>query len=595
MANFKSKLQALKESTTSPEVKQLCEQILNTLKSQPYLVKINEGSVLVDPDTYLKKMVLEGLSTVAGDSYSEDLINRVKNDVESNKLGLSEAYEALKFNVIADPHYNYLVKAFENHVNSEVPDYMVIGQVIESFKNFKFDPKVKEVITKIEETADQFKTEISLKKVLFDIKSSPNAFMFEALQNQIQEYIETKKGKEMLMAELMRLNYPSLQEAIRVLASASINEGALQFVNTNSNCTVEGIVSPVLFESDSQIFTDKINFYKHNKNGVTRLETVDIQALPKTYLSLVEAFMNPSMKFSNSDVTAILGKNRIKLSIEDGKFFLNEKETTLEAIVKVGLFENQHKAVNDLALIAENKDLFFDMDFAKKITSNVFENAAVTVISSGDKLFANKLNGGMNENKFEEFSATNLNEMVKGFLNFEMNEGLEAFLTVEKAEVKKFNDEQFEIKESILDLNTKLKTIQETKVKNPDFTAIIEQAEKVISEEIETLQMEWNDLEEKKTHFLKLKKQLIKEDELVSSGFNIGDKVKVNGTNLIGEITGINSNDQMIDVLHSDGTTKSYTVSQIKSKEDDSDAAEKKNDEEGEKTEDEQEAKGNKE
>jgi hypothetical protein len=96
----------------------------------------------------------------------------------------------------------------------------------------------------------------------------------------------------------------------------------------------------------------------------------------------------------------------------------------------------------------------------------------------------------------------------------------------------------------------------------------------------------------KKNSFLK---KLIKEDELVSSGYNIGDKVKIKGTNLLGEITGINSNDQMIDVLHDDGTTKSYTVSQIKSKEEDSDNAEDDNDKNGEKTEDAETAKGNKE
>lgn len=78
-------------------------------------------------------------------------------------------------------------------------------------------------------------------------------------------------------------------------------------------------------------------------------------------------------------------------------------------------------------------------------------------------------------------------------------------------------------------------------------------------------------------YYRRKKKHSLKQvNESNDISFKTGDKVSIKGGGK-GEITSIDSNNQKIDVLLEDGTTKSYNLDQIESEEGNIDNKEEKN------------------
>ena len=71
-------------------------------------------------------------------------------------------------------------------------------------------------------------------------------------------------------------------------------------------------------------------------------------------------------------------------------------------------------------------------DFAKNITSNIYEGVAINLIKWNNEIYLQRINEGMRENSIYKVNGSQAVKMVKDYLRYDISEGLTEFLDGEQ-------------------------------------------------------------------------------------------------------------------------------------------------------------------
>lgn len=223
------------------------------------------------------------------------------------------------------------------------------------------------------------------------MNTSSNKFLFNPLINILQEYIENPSDslRNTIIFEMEKTNLSQFTKTLNNLKNEkiSLNESSIEIFSNDKNFKTKNILSPVFLNEDNSIqyFSTNKNLYKLENNELSKINSSELTDKNK---SILESFnnLNKGVDFVSK---IIKGKN-IKYSFNDNKFYLNETETSLDQLNKLGYFTFENATyLSDFVNISENSSLFFELDFCKEISSSIIESS-IELFKLDKKVYMNK-------------------------------------------------------------------------------------------------------------------------------------------------------------------------------------------------------------
>jgi hypothetical protein len=376
-----NKLQNLKETTQSREVKDLCEAYISELKNGN--TSINESQVVeaieakventisplealrneeLDRSKSRAKMLAEswggigkGFSKTSG-SYVDgvkdeersttEIENRlneaigqmaqfdksaesfvISNQVE--KLGILESildlskkgiYEHGSFKILCENYVN-LIK------NKALPEYWVAEAFISDFSNYSWDASVKAAVNRVTESCNTLRPEIEASKALYQIANAGSSDFYSPVKESISKWLVSEgKSVAALSRDLRVWSFnPIVKNLINTLTVLESNGSKMNIPAINGNSEVKKIYSPVLVEGNKTIFGIGKTLFEGSSEGVRKLSNRDIANMDKDFLGLLETFYSEAVKTDEKGIHVYAGDTRISIVNENDetKIYLN--------------------------------------------------------------------------------------------------------------------------------------------------------------------------------------------------------------------------------------------------------------------------------
>jgi len=370
-----NKLKTLRNTTTSPEVKAICEE--NIQKIEKGDSNINKDSILEsiqnfepvnetiqDPFQVIREQELnrsksaaarlmeswggvgDGLSKNAGSyvegeraqspkvdytSLNENLSSVASHDkgVESllkseevNNLGVFESINNIRNSGIFEhPSVKIICeKYFHLLKNKNMPEFLVAEGFLQDMKNFDWDERIQEITESLSEKLVDLRPEIEVSKALYAISSNAGSDFYSPVTESLNKWLVSEnKSISLLTKDISRWQFnPIVRNLLNNLSLMEQDSSRLNIPIHAGNSSVRRVFSPVLVEGGKTIFTIGSNVFEGSGQGLKRLNRGQVAVLPKNYLSILESFYAPYVKVDENGLNVFVGKNKFSI-IEEGE------------------------------------------------------------------------------------------------------------------------------------------------------------------------------------------------------------------------------------------------------------------------------------
>ncbi len=369
-----NQLKTLRDNTTNPEVKSVCESHINkiqngevlnesiVLESVNQVVKESEGDNAINPLEMIRKQELERSKNAAQrlmeswtgvgrttsknsgsyvdgkkeeasinvESISESLKTLAEKDssakafVDSqavNNLGVFESILNIKGTGIYEhPNVKILCEKYTHLLkNNNIPEYLVAESFVSEFQNFAWDNKVKSLIESITNKIASLKPEIEVSKALYSIEKSAGSDFYSPVTESLNKWLVSEnKSVALLSKDLARWSFnPTVKNLVNSLSLMESSESKLAIPVNNGNSSVRRVFSPVHVGGGKTIFSIGKNLFEGNSEGVRKLTQNEFASLPSEFRNLLESFYSPMVKVNEEGIGFYVGEHAYKLVEEN--------------------------------------------------------------------------------------------------------------------------------------------------------------------------------------------------------------------------------------------------------------------------------------
>jgi hypothetical protein len=391
-----NQLKALRDTTTSPEVKSICESHIHKIESGG-VSNLNENEILesvkdaeaasqepvnspldmirseqLDRSKAAAQRLMESWggvgslrSSTAG-SYvdgkkedksasnvqdiSESLKEVAKKDpaakafVDSqrvNNMGIYESILEIKGSGIYEhPNVKILCEKYYNLIKDRgIPEFLIAESFLSELSNFTWDDKVKKFYESIKNVVDSLRPEIEVSKAIHSIKNSSGSdFYSPVLESLNQWMISENKSVSLLSKEISRWSFnPAVRNLVNTLSLMESNEEKLSIPVSSGNSSVGRIFSPVHVGGGKTVFTIGSNIFEGSSEGLRRLNKTEYQNLPEDYKSLLESFYSKYVKVNEQGLNVYVGDKVFKIVEENEQVNLYNKSSKMNTSDKGNL------------------------------------------------------------------------------------------------------------------------------------------------------------------------------------------------------------------------------------------------------------------
>jgi len=488
-----------------------------------------------------------------------------------NKLRNLSIYEYPKVKIVCEQYANIII-------NKNVPEFAVINRFIAELESFKWDVTVSPLIESLKEKSSKFSREIEVSKVLESIKQSGNNNFYSELSESLSNWlISESKSSGLLSKEITKWAFnPVVRNLINYL---NVNEAAdtrkLEIpVNVQGESKVGRIYSPILIEGDKTIFAIGNSLFEAHEESFRKLGAKEISSVPSDYIGLVNASSRPYVKINENGILIQLGKKYVSLveENESASVYIGKSKLNFRSVGELGKLlgiesashfaVNESQVVNDILNLYVNFSNIVELDFAKNITSNIYEGVSINLIKWNNKIYLQRINEGMKENSIYKVNGSQAVKMVKDYLRYDITEGLTEFLDGEQKLKSIMINDRTKVLENISGVEEQINKIEGLMESNPLYadSKEIKYAHSLLNNELSVLREKWNQIN------IELAKVDINPDvETISEDekFNLGDYVKVKESGETGKIISVDGSSGRFTVLLDTGKTSDFLVNEI--------------------------------
>jgi hypothetical protein len=415
--DFINKVQKLKETTTSPEVKSLCENFLNEASNKNTLIEGLKNSNDVEVSGFLREntsniwndfrnqemeaskraasSLLESWSqnTSKGDnsgtwitpskeksgdkemSSLNESLSHIKGDKSVNSFLTSESIKNLGVlesvkSLLSAEHMKAKIM-LENYknilVNKNIPEYAVIENFVNDLSQLTWDAKSKEVFESLLGKANTYNREIYVSKVIDSIKGSGSREFYSDLYECLNEWMVSKdKSNGLLVNQISKysfnpvvknlINYLNLNESRKDSSRLSIPE------TNQGESYVERAYSAMATNEDQNFAFGLGGFiFEATENGVQRIDAkTAASSYGNTFVNLLGITSRPDVKINEAGVHFSIGKKVV--SITEGtennpNVFVGRNKLAFSNVNEmakiIGLEVSSYMGYNDMSLVKD--------------------------------------------------------------------------------------------------------------------------------------------------------------------------------------------------------------------------------------------------
>lgn len=561
----------IKDSTTANES--------NSTKKYAEMIMNNWGGV-----NEARKPTSGTWKEVAGENKDKiQPLNESNNSIPSSNnkfedFGVIDSVQKLRGSAIAQhPSIKTVLEKYAFLVTErKFPEYVVVNEFASELKNFTWDDEVKEVYENISSSIADSRREIEVKKTIRNIQSSGGRDLFSGVVEKLNEWINSDhRSNAVLLKEMARWSFnPHVKSLVNFISlQENTNSNKLEIVNSNQFSEVAPVYSPVYAIEEGIIFNTGGKFFIKESDVFRPMRKEEIDSLPSNYSGLVESFNSPNLKVDGSTISYYVGRIKVSMVQEsngEGSYYINNAKVTLEnlphalAIELGGTFGvNENKAISDIMTLAKGLSDIYEIDYAKKIKSKLYEGVYVTLMRTTGSIYIQRVNEGMRENSFFMANGHQTVGMVKDFLGFDISESLTMFLEGEEKIKSIMMNDQKKVIESISIIEKEISKLEEATKHNPVLASSREvmEAKKQLNTELEILQAKWSKI---KAELKRLEKAMSKISNISEDyRFNIGDSIRIKESGEVGKIVSIDGFSGTYTVLLERGTVKELPYTEV--------------------------------
>jgi hypothetical protein len=578
MLNLKKRIKFLQENTSSIEAKEVCKEVsenfLNISDAQLSEVLLEKLEKIEDSDKYVEKFIM---------------VTKKVNDVTN--IGITEglkslggckylAVEDVKESTIKHPALSYTLSKIEAAIVMEkTPEYMLVDSMLEAIKPFTWDPAVGKIFTSIKEKAESLHESIIVARNIYTMSRMKGSFIYEGIVAKLEEHFvnPTKASRSNIISDLSKLNFTKesklLAESLKKIHAA---EGGIQLIAENGKCELSSVYSPVVLHEGKEIIYVKGNFYA--KEGDKVSQVVETKTLPAEFLELCRIVSSPNVIIKEGKISFFVDKNKVEISENDNVvnvLFNGSKVPTTDIakhMVSAGFFRmNEAQVAYDVQKITESFRNIYEIDFAKMISSRVYEGNYVTIMKTDDNISIAKIDESQRSNEFfTNLNASQARKIVLEYLGYDIKESLQEYLEKDEKEVLALNVEKVEISKNI-----EIVEAQVAKIEDAERDVVIrdnneiKELKQVLKDELSGLKDQYRDI---------IKKIRTFESTSSEAGYEANEQVKIIETGELATISSINSSRNSVVVVTSSGKSIEMPTNKICSIEDDIEIATKDSD-----------------
>jgi len=502
---------------------------------------------------------------------------------EVNNLGILESIDMIKTtSIYTYPKARIICEQYRNLIiNNKIPEFALIHNFLNDIQPLNWDDTVKSVSHGLTEKLEVLSREIEVSKVIETIKNSGSSAFYSDLSDTLNEWlILESKSNALLVKNISRWSFnPVVRNLINFINLNENNDNRkLQIPSiAQGESSVYKVFSPVMLGSDKSIFYLGGNVFESNSAAIKKLTKKEVTGLSSDYIQLIESFNKPYVRINEEGIFIQIGKSTVRI-IEEGEevsVYLGKRKLRFShpsGLAKIlGLESATYFAVNETQVVSDIMRLYtnyrniVELDFAKSISSNVFEGLAINLIKWNKQIYLQKINQGMNENSIYKVTGNQAVSMVKEFMRYDISEGLTEFLVGENKIKSIMVNDRDKVIGNISKVEEQINKLESLMSNNPLYSASPEimKAKKLLEGELIFLREKWNQINleiSSSESTIELENSLeIFEDEK----FNIGDFIKVKESGDTGKIISIDATSGRYTVLLDTGKTSDFLISEI--------------------------------
>jgi hypothetical protein len=611
MLNLRKRIKNLQESTTSLEAKEACKEILenfiNLPDTQISVALVEKLKNVGDSDKHVNKFiqVSEKIDAI-NDLGVANTIAQIKETQIYSYPGLRYALEKIE-NTLSYKQVNVVEN--ENSTNEEntpgrtwsglnmgksnsfrlqenrmggKPEYLLIDSLLESLKNFVWDPSIESLYNTLKTKRTDLSESIDIAASIYNIKNGKGSFFYDSILPKLEEHFvnPTESSRSSVLEMLSKFTFSpeikSLSESLMRIQKQA--KGGIQIISENSKCTVSPIYSPILLENAAEYFFSKGNFFSKQDGKIAKIEESQLAALPAKFKDVCRILTSPNVFVKEGKISFFIKRNKVEILENENKvevIFNGNKVSSSELaknMVNAGLFRLEESQIAyDVQAMAESFNNIYDLDFAKLIESNVHEGSYVILMKDGENIYVNKVNESSRTNEFySNLSATQARNLVMEFIGFDIKESLSEYLEKDEVRLNQLRESQSEIIKNIAVIEASLSKVNNTlqdsfMANNPEILNL----KSVLEEEVTKL---------KASHrVLSGKIKTFESNAVSDAGVDVGDEVRINETGDCATVTSINSSRNTVTVVTEEGKSVEMSIDKVSSTADDSEKANAKN------------------
>ena len=517
------------------------------------------------------------------------------------KIKESSIYTYPKAKMVCE-QYQYLLE------NKGIPEFSLIHNFVNELASFSWDSSIAPIAEELKEKTKKLSREIEVAKVLESIKGSGSSSFYSELSDTLNTWLVSEsKSNGLLIRNISKYSFnPVVKNLINFLnIQESTDSRKLEVpVNVQGESTVSKVYSPVLFEGGRTFFFIGGCIFEATSNSLRKLAKSEYSALSEGYLRLSLTTMKPHVKINESGISVKLGNKIVTMVEENDKVSVYLGKDKLRFGDTIGLAKiiglesssyfgvNESEVVDDIMTLYTNYSNVVELDFAKSITSNVYEGLAINLFKWNGQIYLQKINEAMRENSLYEVNGSQAVAMVKNFMRYDISEGLTEFLEGESRIKSVMINDRNKVLENISKIEGEINKVESLMESNPLYknSKEIRVAHSMLEKELQSLKTKWNQIN--------IEIQKIEEDiELQPNPdlfedqkFNIGSFVKVKESGETGKVISIDGSSGRYTVLLDSGKTADHQINELadldealnKAADDNAESAEDNNDDAGE-------------
>jgi hypothetical protein len=573
MLNLTKRVHKLVEKTTSLETKDICKEVLETYTNVP--------------SEQLETALVEKLKGVKdGDKHVAAFIKSATKAMKIKDLGVAKAISKIRESQTYHyPALRYALDRFERaKINEGVQDFLLVEDFLTSLKDFVWDANVKESLDSVRESYESEKEAVLVSKAIFEFRKAKGNFLFEKVCEMLEDHFEnpTDASRSAVIEALTPFSYngtaKALAESLKKIQNSS-KPGALNIIAENNNCEVSPVYSTIFVENGKEYFTIKGDVFKKEGSLVEKVTPEEFQSLSENVKRSYSILTANNFFVKEGKASFYIGRNKIEISEGENstKVLFNGKPIAsteiAKSLVSTGMLRlEEAKIASDVQFVNDIFENFYEIDFAKTISSKIYEGSFVTLMKIDENIYVNKVNTSMKTNEFfSGLNATQARNLVLEFLGYDIKESMVEFLEKEETEILAIKEEQANILKNVTILEGEITKL--TNAKKDAFIAAQPQVvalEEMLSKELQALKEKYSELSSKLKKF---------EAKASDAGVEIGQDVKLADSGELATVTAIDSNTKQVTVVTGDGKTKDFPLNKVVSVEKAEESAVKKNEE----------------